>query len=237
MRKSLFRLGFAVLSSFSSLALFTVAIVACGGDGKNEAKNPTASSSGASSSGDENANAFSSGGASSSGSAGSSGGASGGAASSSGGTSTTTQLGDGGDLQGAKLGGKTHTETESKGDGGPKSTHGQSVQEPGRAAKDIQVIVGARRDEARACYDKALAAHPGIEGDIDIKWVIDPSGNVGDASVDTTKSQILEPSVGTCIIDVIKKIKFAASAKGYETRAHYPFNFHPKTFTAKDAGK
>ncbi len=67
--------------------------------------------------------------------------------------------------------------------------------------------------------------------------MIDPQGNVTDASVDTTKSSILEPSVGQCIIEVIKKIKFAASAKGYETRAHYPFNFHPKTFNAKDAGK
>jgi len=154
-----------------------------------------------------------------------------------GGTTTTTQLGSGGDLQGSKLGSSVHTTTESKGESGPKSTHGQSSNEPGRSAKDIQTIVSVRRDEARACYDKGLAAHPGIEGDLDVKWVIDPQGNVTDASVDTTKSQILEPSVGACIVDVIKKIKFAASAKGYETRAHYPFNFHPKTFTAKDAGK
>ena len=96
--------------------------------------------------------------------------------------------------------------------------------------------MSARRDDARACYDKGLAAHPGIEGDLDIRWIIDPTGAVTDASVDTSKSTILEPSVGNCVIEVIKKIKFAASAKGYETRAHYPFNFHPKTFTAKDAG-
>lgn len=103
--------------------------------------------------------------------------------------------------------------------------------------KDIQAIVVARRDEARACYDKGLAAHPGIEGDLDVKWVIDPQGNVANAEVDTTKSSILEPNVGACIVDVITKIKFAASSKGYETRAHYPFNFHPKTFSPKDAGK
>jgi hypothetical protein len=157
--------------------------------------------------------------------------------SSGGGTTTTTQLGDGGDLQGARLGSKIHSETETKGESGPKSTGGQSAQEPGRTVKDIQTIVASRRDEARACYDKGLAKNPGIEGDLDIKWVIDPQGNVTDASVDTTKSSILDPSVGTCVIDVIKKIKFAASTKGYETRAHYPFNFHPKTFSAKDAGK
>ena len=228
MRTPLFRLGFAMFSS-----VMVVAAVACGGGKEGPgAKAPE----GASASDAKEATSGSTSGEGSNGSSDTSD-PSGNASSGSGGTTTTTQLGDGGDLQGAKLGGSVHTTTETKGEGGPKSTHGQSAREPGRSAEDIRVIVMARRDEARACYDKALAAHPGIEGDIDIKWVIDPQGNVTDASVDTTKSSILEPSVGQCIIDVIKKIKFAASAKGYETRAHYPFNFHPKTFTAKDAGK
>lgn len=231
MRRSLsfpaFRLGFTVLSS----SIVVLAVACGGGDAKEGAKSPSGSSGDATS-----ANAASGdnagGQAASSGAAppvvGSSG---------SSGSTTTTQLGDGGDLQGAKLGGKVHSETETKGESGPKGTHGQSAGEPGRSAKDIQTIVAVRHDEARACYDKGLAAHPGIEGDLDVKWKIDPQGNVADASVDTTKSTILEPSVGNCIIEVIKKIKFAASPKGYETNAHYPFNFHPKTFGGKDAGK
>ena len=230
MRTPLFRLGFAMFSS-----VMVVAAVACGGgkDGAGPKTPENAASDSKEATGDPST------GGSGDGTGGSSSAASGSSDSptGAGSTTTTTQLGDGGDLQGAKLGGSVHTTTESKGEGGPKSTRGQSASEPGRTAKDIQTIVMARRDEARACYDKALAAHPGIEGDLDIKWVIDPQGNVTDAAVDTTKSSILEPSVGQCIIEVIKKIKFAASAKGYETRAHYPFNFHPKTFTPKDAGK
>jgi hypothetical protein len=230
MRRSLsglFRLGFPVFSSS-----IVVLAVACGGggDAKEGAKSPSGSSSG-----DGNGTTSASGGDNSGAQSGSSG--AGPASGSSSGSTTTTQLGDGGDLQGAKLGSKVHSETESKGESGPKSTHGLSAGEPGRTAKDIQTIVVVRRDEARACYDKGLAAHPGIEGDLDVRWKIDPQGNVADASVDTTKSTILEPSVGACIIDVIKKIKFAASPTGRETNAHYPFNFHPKTFSAKDAGK
>ncbi len=215
-------LALAVAASTAALIA-----VACGG-GNQEDPKTAASSSGTS--GDP---ASSSGGGSSSsgGDPGSS--SSGGAGASSG--STTTNLPDSGELQGAKLTGeKSHKEIHSEGDAGPKSTHGQSANEPGRTAKDIQTIIANRRDEARACYDKALASHPGIEGDLDIKWVITPEGDVTDASVDTTKSQILEPTVAQCIIDIIKKIKFAPSAKGYETRAHYPFNFHPKQFTPKD---
>lgn len=143
-------------------------------------------------------------------------------------TTTTTALPDGGELQGAKLGSSTRKEIEIQGDAGPRRPAGGSANEPGRSAKDLQTIVGARRDDARACYDKALPQHPGMEGDLDIKWKIDPDGNVTDIEVDTTKSQILEPTVAQCIMDIIKKIKFAKSEKGFETRAHYPFNFHPK---------
>jgi hypothetical protein len=151
---------------------------------------------------------------------------------SSGGTSTTTQL-DASDLQGQKLQSGSKKEIETKGDGGPRPS---GSDEPGRRRDDIKTIILTHRDEARACYDKALKDHPGIEGDIQIKWTIDPDGNVTNPAVDQGKSQIHDESVGTCIIDVIKKIKFASSGKGYETHAAYPFNFHPKQSQLKKDG-
>ena len=218
-KKSLF-LALSVLSASLYLT------VACGGGAKpaGDAKSPgegTPPTEGAASSGGGNATGASSGAVSSGGA--------------SGGTTTTTALPDGGELQGAKLGSSTHTEVETKGDAGPKAGAGHN-QEPGRKREDIQTIVMARRDEARACYDKGLKDHPGIEGDLTVKFVIDPTGAVSDASVDSSKSSINEPTVGACIVDIIKKIKFAPSKGGFETRANYPFNFHPKTFGKGDAG-
>ncbi|HSO30938.1 MAG TPA: AgmX/PglI C-terminal domain-containing protein [Labilithrix sp.] len=209
---------FVALTVVSASLVLTVA---CGG-GKGDVKSPG---------GDGTGPATASSGATASGSSGevSSGGASGG-------STTTTSLPDGGELQGAKLGSSTHTEVETKGDGGPKAGPGHA-QEPGRSRQDIQTIIMARRDEARACYDKGLKDHPGIEGDLTVKWVIDPAGKVTDASVDTSKSTISEPGVGTCIVEIIKKVTFAPSKGGFETRANYPFNFHPKTFGKADAGK
>ncbi len=146
-------------------------------------------------------------------------------------TTTTTpssSLPDGGELQGAKLQSATKTTTiETKGEGGPKAPAGGS-NEPGRRREDIQTIIMARRDEARKCYDDALKAHPGIEGDLVIKWKIDPKGNPTEVMVDESKSQILEPSVGKCVVEIIKKIKFNESAKGFETSTNYPFNFRPR---------
>ncbi|HEX3770145.1 MAG TPA: AgmX/PglI C-terminal domain-containing protein [Polyangiaceae bacterium] len=140
-------------------------------------------------------------------------------------STTTVSLPDGGDLQGAKLT-EVHTvaSTTATSSPAPKGPH---AHEPGRQPDDIRAIILARRDDARACYDNALKDHPGIEGDLVITWTIDPKGNVTQTSLDTSKSQIVEPTVVDCVSSIIKKIQFAASAGGYETKAYYPFNFHP----------
>jgi hypothetical protein len=168
----------------------------------------------------------------------SSGGSAGGAALDAGSaTTTTTTLGNGGDLQGAKLS-ETHTVASTTGSAAPtpppKGPHGH---DPGRGPADIRAIVIAHRDEARACYDKSLAAHPGIEGDLVIQWTIDPKGVVTQISEDTARSQITEASVVACVGDVIKKIQFAPSPGGFETKAFYPFNFHPRHGTAAAGGQ
>jgi hypothetical protein len=139
---------------------------------------------------------------------------------------TTTALGDGGDLQGSKLV-ETHTVASTSASAGP-APKGPHSHDPGRSPADIRAIVVAHRDEARACYDRALPTHPGIEGDLVIQWTIDPKGNVTQVSSDTSRSQIAEATVVACVADIIKKIQFAASPGGFETKAFYPFNFHPR---------
>jgi hypothetical protein len=140
---------------------------------------------------------------------------------------TTLALGDGGNPQGAKL-----PEARS-GDSTPSSPSqpppkGAHTHDPGRGPQDIRAIVVAHRDEARACYDKALKDHPGIEGDLVIQWTIDPKGSVTQVTLDTSRSQITEPTVVACVAQIIKQIRFAESAGGFETKAFYPFNFHPR---------
>jgi hypothetical protein len=136
-------------------------------------------------------------------------------------TTTTATLADGDDLQGAKL------EQTSAG-ATPRGPHSH---DPGRSAADIRAIVIAHRDEARACYDASLKDHPGIEGDLVIQWTIDPKGNVTAVTQDTTRSQITEATAVACIVKIIQGIQFAPSPGGFETKAFYPFNFHPRHTT------
>ncbi len=144
-------------------------------------------------------------------------------------TTTTLTLADGGDVQGTKLQSmETSAASATAANAGP--ARGQHQSEPGRSVKDIQVIVQSHRDEARACYDNAQAAHadPSLKGNLDLKWTIDPTGKVTAISVDDGKSDIHDPGIAKCVMNVIKGITFAVSAKGFETYAHYPFNFNPK---------
>ncbi|HXX69630.1 MAG TPA: AgmX/PglI C-terminal domain-containing protein [Polyangiaceae bacterium] len=139
-------------------------------------------------------------------------------------STTTNALGDGGETSGVKL-----AESQPTASPAPSASAGRGrAHEPGRGIEDIRAIVIAHRDEARACYDKALASHPGIEGDLVVSFTIDPKGIVSQAALDTARSQIVEPQAAACIVGIIKRIRFAPSPGGYETRASYPFNFHPR---------
>lgn len=138
-------------------------------------------------------------------------------------TTTTATLSDVGD-GGTKL---EESPARPEGERAPKGSK-PHTHDPGRSPEDIRAIVVAHRDEARACYDKALKDHPGIEGDLVIQWTIDPKGSVTAASLDTSRSTITESGVVMCVAEVIRKIQFAPSAGRFETKAHYPFNFHPR---------
>jgi hypothetical protein len=151
-------------------------------------------------------------------------------------TTTAVTLGNGGDLQGTKLSEtRTVAATSASANAAPPPK-GPHTHDPGRGPADIRAIIMAHRDEARACYDKGLAAHPGIEGDLVVQWTIDPKGNVTQISLDNSRSQIVEPGVAACVADVIRKIQFAASPGGFETKAFYPFNFHPRQARQQPAG-
>lgn len=109
----------------------------------------------------------------------------------------------------------------------------------GRSAEDIAAKVKARKPETRACYDREASKNPKLEGDVDVKFVIDPQGAVTDVAVDPAHTNVGDEAVGKCLVDVLKTLKFPPSAKGLETRAHYPFNFKrnlDQFRAARDAG-
>lgn len=143
-------------------------------------------------------------------------------------TTTTLMLSDAGELQGTKLQSSGSLTMQASADAGASpSGAGAASGEAGRRPDDIATIIKTHRDEFRACYDAALKDHPKLKGNIDLEWVMDPKGNVSRAGLVEAKSDIKEPVVVDCMVKALKAIKWAPSAKGFETKAHYPFNFNP----------
>jgi hypothetical protein len=134
-------------------------------------------------------------------------------------TTTTSTLGGTGDSP-------TKLDAAPSGSTPAPSASGRTP-DPGRSAKDIEALVKAHRDEARKCYDDNIKAHPGVEGDLVIHWIVDAKGAVTTIELNTQRSQITEPTIVGCVIGIIKAIPFAPSPKGFESTYNYPFNFHP----------
>jgi TonB family protein len=83
------------------------------------------------------------------------------------------------------------------------------------------------RDKVRACYDAALAKNPGIAGDLVVDFTIDPRGDVKQAEVNWSQSEIHIPELDTCAAAAVQSLKFPASSRGLESKVSYPFNFNP----------
>ena len=149
-------------------------------------------------------------------------------------TTTTTTLGAGGDLQGAKLG-STTTVASTTGSAAPP-TRGPHTHDIGRGPADLRAIMAAHRDEARACYDAALRATRACRATWSSSGRSTRRATCTQVSQDTERSQITEPTIVGCVVNVIKKIQFATSPGGFETKAFYPFNFHPRHTTTPPPG-
>jgi TonB family protein len=96
-----------------------------------------------------------------------------------------------------------------------------------RGKEQIQQVMAANRDAVRACYDAALPKNPGVHGDLVLDFVIDPRGDVKQAEVNWSASDLHIPELDTCAVNAVRSIKFPASSRGLESKVSYPFNFNP----------
>jgi outer membrane biosynthesis protein TonB len=96
-----------------------------------------------------------------------------------------------------------------------------------RSIADYQAIVQNNRDKFRTCYEASLAAHPGIQGRITLKFILNPDGSLKEANIDKAASDILNDDIERCMAGVLKSLSFPSSKRGMESTIRYPFNFKP----------
>jgi TonB family protein len=130
--------------------------------------------------------------------------------------------------------GTTETEDEQpeeEADDGPPDTEGAKVGAPRDTSRDlseIAALVKQHRQPVRQCYEEAAKKQPGLQGTMVIHFEVDPEGNVSSARLAEERSQVKVPELVNCAINVIKSIKFPASAKGMISEVNYPYTFKPK---------
>ncbi|OFZ18774.1 MAG: hypothetical protein A2X94_06140 [Bdellovibrionales bacterium GWB1_55_8] len=90
----------------------------------------------------------------------------------------------------------------------------------------VRRVIAQTRNQIRACYEKALLSNPHLAGRVSYRWNISPAGPVTTTQVTTSNTGSAQ--LESCVLEVIKQMKFPAAQNGQPTTVIYPFIFQAK---------
>lgn len=131
--------------------------------------------------------------------------------------------GRGGGGSGGRDYGKGEGKLGDKAIGQPKLKPGNPDVSGSLDRKIIQKVVNQHKREIKACYEKELQKKKGLHGKIVIQWIIDASGNVASATVQSNSMD--DKNVASCLTTSIKHWRFPAPKGGGMVKVSYPFVF------------
>jgi hypothetical protein len=86
----------------------------------------------------------------------------------------------------------------------------------------IRQYVRRNLNKIQYCYEKMLLAKPTLKGTVMVQFFITPNGSVASAA-----GSGVDPSVSSCVAEVIKGIEFPKPKGGGGVQVNYPFSFRP----------
>jgi hypothetical protein len=89
---------------------------------------------------------------------------------------------------------------------------------------NIRAVVRRRTGMFRFCYEKQLQVHPKLSGKIVIRWMIDLSGRVKNATV--ISSTMHNADVERCLVQTVRMMRFEKPKGGFCV-VQWPFVFQP----------
>ncbi len=92
-------------------------------------------------------------------------------------------------------------------------------------ARQIKVFINSRFSQVRACYERRLKLNPMLEGTLDLRIAISPTGKV--TGIGVNRDTVGDSTMTSCVKSTIRKWKFPAPEGG---RAVFdkPFKFKKK---------
>jgi hypothetical protein len=92
----------------------------------------------------------------------------------------------------------------------------------------VAELIKSKNDAYRCCFDLWARKHPeaaGKELPIKVQWNLKADGTLDSAEVDKTASQLDEPEVSSCMVDISKSLTYPPSPSGKLTKFTYVFQF------------
>lgn len=91
--------------------------------------------------------------------------------------------------------------------------------------EEIRKVVATSTPRIRACYERALDRAPELTGKLRLTWEIDKNGSIGSARVRETTMMPPDATFEACVLDVVRRMRFAAPRGGGRVVVTYPFVF------------
>ncbi len=92
----------------------------------------------------------------------------------------------------------------------------------------VAELIKSKNDAYRCCFDLWARKHPedaGKEFPIKVQWNLKVDGTLESVEVDKAASQLNEPEVSSCMVDISKGLTYPASPSGKLTKFTYTFQF------------
>jgi hypothetical protein len=115
-------------------------------------------------------------------------------------------------------------------DGGVVMNNAMTAGDAGRSDRFqlVAELIKSKNDAYRCCFDLWARKHPesaGKELPIKVQWNLKPDGALESAEVDKSASQLDEPEVSSCMVDISKGLTYPPSPSGKLTKFTYTFMF------------
>lgn len=114
--------------------------------------------------------------------------------------------------------------------GGVVMNNAMTAGDAGRSDRfqPVADLIKSKNDAYRCCFDLWARKHPeaaGRELPIKVQWNLKADGVLESAEVDQAASQLNEPEVSACMVDISKGLTYPPSPSGKITKFTYIFQF------------
>lgn len=118
---------------------------------------------------------------------------------------------------------------EDPGDAGVVTNNALSAADAGSSDRfrPLYDLLSSKREGFRCCFEPWGRKNPGMRGKIGLKLEIKSDGTLTSATLDPTRTEVHDPGVEACIVDLAQQLSYPKSPSGKLTTFTYPFDFKP----------